>query len=436
MPQATPISPSAVDETCAGTIVDLGAARPDDDPYATHAALAAACPFHRARFTADGTPAPGPLGRPFWLATGYAAAADAMLSDGLTVDPRAALPPEALAELPGMDPEMQPVFRNLLSLDPPDHARLRRLAQPSFTTRAIQPMRPRIRAIAERLLDDADAAASARGERRPNRGMDLIRVFAAPLPIAVIFELLGIPQADRERVYAWTHALLNVGAVTDAEQTKAALRPFIAYTRALVAAKRAEPADDLLSTLVAAEADGDRLDEDELLSMVFLLVLAGHVTTVNLIGNGALALLNHPDQLAMLRADPSLIPAAVEEILRYWGPVEIASERYARAPMDLDGIALAAGDLVIPDLAAANRDPARFADPDRFDITRPDANRHVAFGKGIHACLGAPLARLEGEVALGALLDRCPDLRLAIPAGEARWHSGPLLGLVALPVAW
>lgn len=424
------------DRTLEPRPVDLGAARPAGDPYATHATLAAECPFHRAHFTNDGAPVSGPLGRSFWLATGYAAASEAMLAEGLTVDPRAALPPAALAELPGMDPELQPIFRNLLSLDPPDHTRLRRLVQPSFTARAVRPLRPRIKAIAERLLDAADAAATARGERQPNRTMDLLAAYAVPLPIAVIFELLGVPDSDRDRVYAWTHDLLNVGTVADAEQSKNALRPFVAYTRALVAAKRADPAGDLLSSFLAVEEDGDRLDEDEILSMVFLLVVAGHVTTVNLIGNGVFALLSHPDQLALLRDDPSRIPAAVEEILRYWGPVEIASERYARTPTALDGIELGSGDLLIPDLAAANRDPARFVDPDRFDITRPDANRHVAFGKGIHACLGAPLARLEGEIALAVLLDRCPDLRLANPTAEVRWHSGPLLGLEALPVIY
>lgn len=212
------------------------------------------------------------------------------------------------------------------------------------------------------------------------------------------------------------------------------LRSFIAYARDLVIAKRRRPVDDLLSELIAAEADGDRLSEDELISMILLLILAGHVTTVNLIGNGAFALLTHPAERAKLAANPELIGGVVEETLRYWGPVELASERYAREDVEIDGAGIAKAEMVLPILAAANRDPARFPDPDRFDITRPDAHRHIAFGKGIHACLGAPLARLEGRIALGTLFGRYPDLRLDAAPGDIVWRSVVLRSLERLPL--
>jgi cytochrome P450 len=431
-----PLSPTASPiERDEARSIDLGPPQPGADPYGGYSSLAA-CAIHRVRLGQAGEPVPGPLGEPLWFANGYDAVTEALLSDAFTIDPRVGLPPAALAELPGMDPELAPIFRNLLSLDPPDHTRLRRLVQPSFTARAVQSLRPRIRRIADDLLDAAEAAAAGRGERRPDRSLELIDALAYPLPIAVIFELLGIPHEDRDRVRAWAYDLLTVGPAADAENTKRVLGPFVGYARDLVAAKRTRPADDLLSSLIAAEEDGDRLDEDELLSMVFILVLAGFVTTVNLIGNGVFALLTHPTELAKLRADPGLIPGAVEEILRFWGPVEIASERYARTAIEFHGATIEQADLLISSLAAANRDPARFSDPDAFDVTRSDANRHVAFGKGIHACLGAPLARLEGEVALAALLERCPDLHLAVPAEDVQWHPGPLRGLVALPLAF
>jgi cytochrome P450 len=224
-----------------------------------------------------------------------------------------------------------------------------------------------------------------------------------------------VPAADRTAVRRWSEVLIE-SQVLGSEEGMASIQEFTAYLHGLFAEKRRHPTDDLTTELVRAEEGGDRLDEDELLSMVFILIVAGHVTTVNLIGNGALALLSHPDQLARFKANPALAEPVVEEVLRYWGPVEMASPRLPREDIALGGTIIPRGRPVLPGLAAADRDPARFRRPDVFDIERSEAHRNIAFGKGIHACLGAPLARVEGEVALTSLFTRFPDLCLAEPA--------------------
>jgi len=415
--------------------LEIGAADFGERAFDQYAELRTACPVHRAIFTAGGDgQAAAFVDRPLWAVTGYDENAAAMLDDRLSVDPRVGLSAAELAATPAADAEFRPLFRNLLSLDPPDHTRLRRLVQPQFTARAVESWRPRIERIAAGLLDAAEAAAAARGETAPARSMELVAAYAFPLPITVIFELLGVPQTDRERVHRWTQLLLGFGIGGDDEAQRAGLRAFIGYGRELVAAKRARPADDLLTQLTQAEEGGDRLDEDELLSMIFILILAGHVTTVNLIANATYALLTHPAELAKLRADPELVKGAVEETLRCWGPVELASERFAREEIELGGVAIGQGEMVVPVLAAAGRDPARFPDPDRFDLERAESHRHLAFGKGIHACLGAPLARLEGQIALGALFGRYPDLRLAAAPDEIAWQALPLRGVTRLPL--
>ncbi|HEU5433705.1 MAG TPA: cytochrome P450 [Thermomicrobiales bacterium] len=414
--------------------IDLGAPDFADRSFDHFARLRAACPIHRALFT-DRAGENGQfgafVGHPLWATTGYDATSAALLDDRFGVDLYALQPPEALPPV-ARTREFQIFSRNLLALDPPAHTRLRKLVQPSFTQSAIAAWAPRIQRIADDLLDAAERAAVDRGEIAPDRSIELIAAFAFPLPITVIFELLGVPLADRERIGAMTETLL-VASPGD-EAMAATLRPFIDYAAELVAAKRRRPAGDLLSQLIAAEADGDRLSEDELLSMILLLILAGHVTTVNLIGNGVFALLTHPAERAKLAANPESIGGAVEETLRFWGPVEVASERYAKADVEFAGAEIAQSDMVLPILAAANRDPARFPDPDRFDITRPDAHRHIAFGKGIHACLGAPLARLEGRIALGTLFGRYPELRLDAEPDALVWRSAVLRSLGRLPV--
>jgi cytochrome P450 len=212
------------------------------------------------------------------------------------------------------------------------------------------------------------------------------------------------------------------------------MRKLIDYLTDLFERRRQEPTDDLISQLVHAEEDGDTLNEEELLAMVFILLTAGHVTTVNLIASGVFALLTHPDQLAMVKDDSEMAKNAVEEILRYRGPVEISLPRFAAADMDIEGTTIPRGEMILVGLTSANHDPERFTNPDEFDIRREDANRHIAFGKGIHVCLGAPLARLEGQIALNTLFARFPDMRLAVPESEVTWKTGFLQQLEALPI--
>jgi cytochrome P450 len=312
----------------------------------------------------------------------------------------------------------------MLTTDPPDHTRLRKLAHLAFTPRAIERLRDRIQTLTDSLLDATI----------PSGRLDIIADFAYPLPVTVIAEILGVPPADRGRLRRWATAFETyLDRPNDISEAYHTTIEFHDYLCTLIAARRAHPADDLLSALVTAEERGDMFSKQELLVMCTLLLNAGHVTTTNLIGNGLLALLRHPDQLHLLRDDPALLPAAIEEMLRYDSPVQFTA-RTATADIALDAAVIHHGDLVQLMLASANRDPAQFLDPDRFDITRRD-NRHVAFGLGPHFCLGAALARMEGEIALGTLLRRLPDLRLATDHLEYRPNLA-FHGLTALPVAW
>jgi cytochrome P450 family 107 subfamily K polypeptide 1 len=360
-----------------------------------------------------------------------------LLEDRFSVDPRSAMTEEQLEDQPPVPEEFQVFSRSIISLDPPDHTRLRKLVQPSFTGRGMEALRGSIQEIADDLLDRAEREAAERGEVVPERRMDLIEAFAYPFPVTVISGMLGIPREDREMIRGWTENLLRVdrlrGGEVD-EEVRAGLREFIDYLRELFERKRQAPTDDMISRLVHAEEDGDGLDEDEILATVFLMFLAGHVTTVNLIGNGVVALLRHPDQLAKLKANPELTKGVVEETLRYWGPVDFIGRRIAKEDVEVGGTVIPTGEQATVSLASANRDPERFANPDVFDIARADANRHVAFGKGIHVCLRAPLARVEGQVAFAALFRRYPELRLAVPDEEVGWSGSFLRGFARLPL--
>ncbi len=341
----------------------------------------------------------------------------------------------------GLSPEEQELAaqtdvvlgRNLLGLDPPDHSRLRRLVAIPFTPKYIEGLRGRIEQIATTLLDAVEVRTLATGRRE----MELIDDFAYPLPLTVIAEMLGILDEDRDKFREWSQAAVSFTPADPANpEVTEKLIEFIAYLRGLVAVKRANPGDDLLSGLVLAESEGDKLSEDELLSMMFLLIVAGHETTVNLIGNGVLTLLDHPQEFARLRQQPELMKSAIEEMLRFMGPVEMTLARWAREDTEFAGAQMQRGDRIMALLASANRDEARFSDPDRFDIGR-EPNRHLAFGSGIHSCLGATLARLEGQVAFTALLSRFPDLALAVPRDELCWRDGTFLrGLTKLPAAF
>jgi cytochrome P450 len=267
--------------------------------------------------------------------------------------------------------------------------------------------------------------------------MALIQAFAHPLPVTVISDMLGIPPEDREAVEAWAELRADAYADPAARaQNRERVRAFSSYLGALFERKRREPADDMISQMVHAQEDGDTLSEEELFSMVFILYFAGHMTTVNLIGNGVVALLAHPGELARFKADPGLAGAVVEETLRYWGPVDyLGSLRIAKEDMELGGTSIPKGARVGIGLGSANRDPERFAHPDTYDITRPNAHRHIAFGRGIHLCVGAPLARLEGQIAFETLFRRFPDLRLSTPAQELGWKGAAgLRGFPEVPV--
>jgi cytochrome P450 len=377
------------------------------DPYPVYAQLRQEGPVRRVAM---------PDGLPVWLITRYPDARQALADQRLVKGPAAAL--GTLAELsPAL---VAATGQHMLNADPPDHTRLRRLVSAAFTVRRIEALRPRIEQIADELLD----GLAGRDE------VELLDEFAFPLPIQVICELLGVPVADRNSFRAWTNTII-AGLAARAE-LPAAMAGLANYMRDLIEAKRAEPADDLLSALVGAS--GDRLSDDEVTSMGFLLLIAGHETTVTLLGNAVLALCNHPDQRERLRADPALLPAAIEEILRYESPVETSTFRVAAEPVQIGDTTIPAGDLVLIGLLSANRDDTRFPAAERLDLTRPD-NLHLAFGHGIHHCLGAPLARLEARVALGRLLSRYPDLRLAVPSQELSWKPGSLIrGLSTLPV--
>jgi cytochrome P450 PksS len=363
-------------------------------------------------------------GVPLWLVTRYKDAVEVLRHTRLVKDPRT-LSEEARSRYFRME-ELSPLNQHMLSADPPRHTRLRSLVAKVFTPRRVEELRPRIEAICQQLLDTA----------QPHGGVDLLDAYAFPLPITVIGELLGVPLEDQHRFREWTGALMNPRGPGGMEAQRNAGMQFITYFQELIARRRGEPRNDLLSDLMAVEEQGDRLNPTELLAMLFLLLLAGHETTVNLIGNGVWALLKHPEQLARLRADPALIDSAVEEMLRYASPVETSTSRFAVEDMELFGQRIPAGELVSASLLSANHDPEQFPEPERFDITR-EPNRHIAFGFGSHFCLGASLARLEATIAINALLARLPRLCFASDPDTFQWRETALIrGLKQLPVAF
>ncbi len=317
--------------------------------------------------------------------------------------------------------------KTMLTVDEPDHRRLRLLVSRAFTPKYIEGLRPRVQEIADTLLDRVQAQGQT----------DLVADYAFPLPINVIAEMLGVPEADWAQIRVWSQALaqgLSVGGRDPG--VGAHMRAFGEYTAQLVARKRQQPGKDLISQMIAIEEEGDRLSEAELLSTISLLIFAGHETTSNLIATGTLILLDYPEQLARLKADLSLVPAAVEELLRFNGPATIAGPRFARGDLELAGQQIKQGDVLFVVLASANRDEAQFTEPEELNIAR-HLQRHLAFGQGIHTCLGAPLARLEGDIAFTTLLKRLPNLHLSVPRESITWHfSLNSRSLTALPLAF
>ena len=327
-------------------------------------------------------------------------------------------------------PKALNAFRNsMITTDDPGHRRLRSLVQIAFTPRMVESLRPQVEAVVAAQLDVL--AANARAGKA-----DLIADFALPVPLSIISTMMGVRPGKDAAFHGMTNRFLELadrgiaGLFLGARNTMRMVRFF----REVIADHRREARDDLVTALLDAEADGERLSEDEVLSMIFLLLLAGHETTVNLIGNGVLALLDNPEALADLRGDPSIIDTAVEELLRYANPVEQTTPRYAKEALEIRGQRIERGEVIIPLVAAANRDPEAFDDADTLDLRR-SPNRHVAFGLGVHYCLGAPLARMEGRIAIRALLDRFRDIRLKIPRDRVQWRSTTVVrGLRSLPL--
>lgn len=409
-------------DTMAGTVADTlatwGGWGPAirDDPFGHFAEARSQCPVRRVRL-ADGHPA--------WVVLGYDAARQVLNDPRISKDMLAALRDngDVVAEgLPG--PEFS---RHMLNVDPPDHTRLRGLVSRAFTPARVAALEPAIRAIAGSLLDELAAAG-------PEVTVDLIEGYAYPLPFGVIGELLGIPAADRPRLHAWFRVLLTGWAGDPPAEAVEASNGVVAYLRELAETKRRKPGDDLVSVLVAVE--DDVLTTQELLSTLFQLVVAGHDTTASLIGNGVVALLEHPRQLQALLASPELLFVATDELIRFTAPVPHATFRVTTEPVTVGSAEIPAGEQVLVCLASANRDPGRFPAPDVLDIGRGDGS-NLGLGHGIHYCLGAPLARLEARVAFETLLCRHPDLKLAVDRDALAWTRGDglvLRGLASLPV--
>ncbi|WP_371494493.1 cytochrome P450 [Kitasatospora sp. NBC_00374] len=377
------------------------------NPYPTFAALRSASPVQKL---------PGGGGRSSYLVTGYAEAKEAFTDPRLSKDTARFFAGKETGR--NLHPA---VSQSMLATDPPRHTRLRSLVTKAFTPGAVARMRPYIESVVGELLD----------EWAPGEQTDAIQKLAVPLPVTVICHMLGVPVADRTSMHIWSNELFAAGRP---ERIDSASHAVADYMADLIAAKRRTPDDSLLTGLIRARDGEDRLSEDELVSLAVLILVAGHETTTNLIGNGLLALLKAPDSLHRLREEPGLVETAIDELLRLDSPVSTATFRFTTETTRLGDTEIPAGSPVLIAPGAANRDPARFPEPDRLALDR-DTGGHLAFGHGIHRCLGAPLARAEGGIALRALVTRFPQLRLAVPAEELEWrHTRLMRGLVALPI--
>jgi cytochrome P450 len=361
-----------------------------------------------------------------WLITRYDDVLNVLKDERFAKDRRNAMTPEQLKKLPWVPSMFKPLEQNMLDLDSPDHTRLRALVHKAFTPRMVEQMRDQIQHLANQLLDAAE----------PKGRMDLIADFALPLPLTVIGQILGVPAKDNPKFHRWSKTLISGGTNRNLIVLIPNIMAFMRYLRKLIKERRAYPKDDLITALVQAKDGSDQLSEDEILAMILLLLIAGHETTVNLIGSGTLALLEHPDQFVKLNDEPEHIKTAIEELLRFVCPVEMATERYAREDITIEGTTIPRGELVMAVIGSANRDAKFFDNPDSLDITRKN-NKHLAFGHGVHFCLGAPLARLEGQIAINTLIQRMPNLRLNIAPDQIRWRGTFVLrGLESLPVSF
>lgn len=361
-----------------------------------------------------------------WLITRYDDVLTVLKDERFVKDRRHAMTPEQLKKVPWIPPMFKPLEHTMLDLDNPDHTRLRALVHKAFTPRLIEQMRDQIQTLTNELLKKTELGG----------GMDIIADFALPLPLTMIGRILGVPAQDNRAFHRWSKIVVSAGTNTNYFVLIPTIMRFLGYVKKLVKERRAHPQDDLVTALVQAKDGSDQLSDDEILAMIFLLLIAGHETTVNLIGSGTLALLEHPDQLAKLRREPALIKTAIEELVRFVCPLEMATERYAREAITIAETTIPRGEMVLAVIGSANRDATYFENPDALDITRKN-NKHLAFGHGVHFCLGASLARLEGQIAIGTLVQRMPNLRLKSAPEKLRWRGTFLLrGLETLPVSF
>ncbi|MEU3313216.1 cytochrome P450 [Streptomyces sp. NPDC006687] len=396
------------------------------DPYPAYAWLREHAPVHRATL---------PSGVEAWLVTRYADARQALADQRLSKNPAHHAEPAHAKGKTGIPGERKAeLMTHLLNIDPPDHTRLRRLVSKAFTPRRVAEFTPRVQELTDHLIDKIveKAGTAEKGEA------DLIHEFAFPLPIYAICEMLGVPREDQDDFRDWAGMMIRHGGGPRGGVARSVKR-MRTYLGELIHRKRDDLGNDLISDLIRASDHGDHLTEAEATAMAFILLFAGFETTVNLIGNGVHSLFMNPGQRVRLQdslaaGETALLETGIEELLRYDGPVELATWRFATRPLTLGGQEIAVGDPVLVVLAAADRDPARFTDPDTLDLSRSD-NQHLGYGHGIHYCLGAPLARLEGQTALATLLKRLPDLELAVPPADLRWRGGLIMrGLRTLPV--
>jgi cytochrome P450 len=394
----------------------LRAASRDFEPVDITAAAFKADPFPTLRRWRDQRPVVPVrvLGQRAWIVTRYDDVAAALKDERLVKNRHNARDPNKANQGPWMPAFLKPLEQNMLDQDAPNHTRLRSLVHQAFMPRLIGQMQSRVERLAHQLLDRASAKGS----------MDVVHDFALPIPMTIISEMLGIPERDRAAFHRWSSVAVTVNTPLSGLLALPSLYQFVAYLRGFLRARRlAAPQDDLTGALLAAEAEGSQLSEDELIGMVTLLLIAGHETTVGLIGSGVLALLAHPAQLERLKAEPALMKPAIEELTRFSSPVFLATERYARADLEIAGTPIPKGELVLAALGSANHDERQFVEPERLQLDRAN-NKHLGFGLGMHYCVGAPLARLEASIAFRVLFERLPKLRLALPASALRWNTG------------
>jgi cytochrome P450 len=400
--------------------VNLASPQFKANPFPFYAQLRAEAPVYRTTMN-------GAAKNPLWFITRYQDVASVLKDERFVKDPKNALLPNEMpraSRLPGFFHIMD---NNMLKMDAPDHTRLRVLVHKVFTPARVEQMHQRVQQLADELLDKA----------AKNKHFDLIEHYALPIPFTIISEVLGVPAVDYAKIYAWKKSLMS--PVSGRIQRLGRVPTFLGffnYIRKLCHMRRVDPQDDLISALAKADDNGEMLSDEELQGMVVLLLVAGHETAVSLISNGTLALLEYPDQFDLLRQNPTLIKSATEEFLRYYPPIETATDRYAREDVTIEGVTIPRGGKVMAVIASANRDESQFENPDTLDLSREN-NKHLSFGQGIHYCMGAPLARLEGHIAFNTLLARMPNLRLEVPIESLRWRSSVTFRrLEAMPVTF